>query len=129
MATVNPTDPTIGTGTASGDNSVRILQWSLTSTNADGAPIRMPEWADITWTFTGTWGGATAKVQGSADGSTFVTTGLSNAAGGTEASASADKIFTTIERPLYMRPILTTVGAGATITVTAVIRRAQPLRV
>lgn len=124
MATVNPTFPS----SASGDGSVIIVQWALTTANSDGAPFRFPEWADITWHFFGTWGGATAKVQGSADGSTFYATGLSNAAGGSEGTASADKIYTTIERPLYMRPNLTTVGAGATVTVTAVARRTSSLR-
>lgn len=124
MATVTPTLPE----SAIGDGSVKVFTWALTSTNVDGAPVRLPEWADLTWTATGTWGGATLKVQGSADGSTFVTTGLSNAAGGTEASASADKVFTTIERPLYVRPILTTAGSGATVTVQLMARRAQPLR-
>lgn len=125
MATVTPT----AVDTAIGDGSIRIFSWDLTSTNVDGAPVRLPEWADLTWVFSGTWGGATAKVQGSADGTTFVTTGLSNAAGGTEFSASADKVATTIERPLYVRPILTTAGAGATITCTLIARRAQPIRV
>ena len=119
MATVNPTQPE----SASGDGSVKVFQWTLTSTNVDGAPMKLPEYVDITWTATGTWGGATLKTQGSADGSTFVTTGLSNAAGGSEATASADKIFTTIERPLFVRPILTTAGSGATVVVTAVCRR------
>lgn len=124
MATVTPTMP----DSASGDGSIKVYQWALTSANADGSPLPFPEWADITWHFFGTWGGATAKVQGSADGSTFYATGLSNAAGGAEGTASADKIFTTIERPMYVRPILTTVGAGATITVTAVCRRTSSMR-
>lgn len=124
MATVTPSlvDASIG------DGSVKVFSWALTSTNADGSPVRLPEWADLTWIFTGTWGGATAKAQGSADGSTFVTTGMSNAAGGSEASASANALFTTIERPLYVRPILTTAGSGATITATLVARRANPMR-
>ena len=125
MATVTPT-PSRDIG--SGDGSVISFTWVLTSANADGTPFDFAEHADVTWTATGTWGGATLKVQGSADGSTFVTTGLSNAAGGAEASAASDKHFTTIERPRYLRPILTTVGAGATITVTALARRATPLR-
>lgn len=124
MATVTPTQPE----SASGDGSVKVFQWALTSSNADGAGMRFPEWADVTWVASGTWGGATLKVQGSADGSTYVTTGLNAAAGGSEASASADKVFTCIERPLFVRPILTTVGAGAAITVTAIARRTSGMR-
>lgn len=125
MATVNGTVNPLVSG---GDNSVIQISWTLTSTDADGAPFELAEWADITWVFRGTWGGATAKVQGSADGTNFIATGLSTAAGGTEGSASADKIYTTIERPRYIRPILTTAGSGASVVVTALCRRANPLR-
>lgn len=124
MATVNPTITRI----SDGDSSVIQIQWALTTANADGAPFEFAEWSDITFHFFGTWGGATAKVQGSADGTTFYATGLSNAAGGGEGSASADKIYTIIERPRYIRPILTTVGVGATVTATALLRRANPMR-
>ena len=124
MATVTPTYARI----SDGDGSVVQLKWTLTSTNADGAPFEFTEHADCTFTATGTWGGATLKVQGSADASTFVATGLSNAAGGSEATASGDKVFTTIERPRYMRPILTTAGTGATIVVTATLRRNSSMR-
>lgn len=124
MATVTPTLPE----SAIGDGSVKVFNWALTTANNDGAPVRLPEWADLTWLASGTWGGATLKFQGSADGTNFVTTGLSNAAGGTEASVSADKVVTTIERPLFVRPILTTAGSGATVTVQLCARRANPMR-
>ena len=124
MATVYPTRAIA----SEGDGSVIAFTWALTTANSDGGGIPFVEWADATWTVTGTWGGATLKVQGSADNATWVTTGLSNAAGGTEATASADKVFTTIERPNFIRPNLTTVGVGASVTVTATLRRAQPLR-
>ena len=124
MATVTPTFARV----SDGDGSIVQLQWALTTADADGAPFEFTEWADITVVATGTWGGATLKVQGSANGTTFPATGLSNAAGGTEATAAADKVFPTIERPRYMRPILTTAGTGATVTVTAILRRSNPLR-
>ena len=111
-----------------GDGSVVTMTWTLTTADPLGDGVEMSEWADVTWVATGTWGAATLKVQGSANNSTFVATGLSNAAGGTEASASADKVFTTIERPRFIRPALTTVGSGASITVVATLRRASSLR-
>lgn len=123
MAVPNPTIAVVG-----GDASVLAFTWVLTTADHTGAGFEFVQWADCTWTFTGTWGGATAKVQGSADNATFYATGLNSAAGGAEGSASADKIYTTIERPRFMRPILTTVGVGATVTVTAICRRAQPMR-
>ena len=124
MATVTPTFARV----SDGDGSIVQLQWVLLTADADGAPFEFTEWADITFVATGTWGGATLKVQGSANGTTFPATGLSNAAGGAEATAAADKVFTTIERPRYMRPILTTTGTGATVTVTAILRRSNPMR-
>lgn len=124
MAVPNPVITVVG-----GDASVKAYTWTLTTADHTGAGFEDVQWADVTWHFFGTWGGATAKVQGSADNAAFFATGLSTAAGGTEGSASADKIYTTIERPRFMRPILTTVGSGATVVVTAICRRAQPMRV
>ena len=115
----------IGTG----DGSLVQARWALLTATPDGDPIEYPENADITWVVTNAnWGGATLKIQGSADGSTWVTTGLSNAAGGSEASATGDKVFTTLERPRFVRPILTTVGVASTPIVTALMRRSNPLR-
>lgn len=126
MATVTPTFNAL---VSAGDGSVVTFTWVLTSTDADGAAFSYAEWADVTFIARGTWGGATLKVQGSADGTNFVTAaGLNSAAGGTEFTATTDKIAVILERPLYVRPILTTVGAGASVTVTAVCRRANPLR-
>lgn len=117
------------TRVGSQDDSVLHATWTLTSADATGDPVSYPEWADITWVVQGTWGGATLKINGGAIASSIVTTtGLSNAAGGAEASASADKVFMTIERPLYVRPALTTVGSGASVIVTALMRRANPMR-
>jgi hypothetical protein len=123
MAVPNPTIAVVG-----GDASVLAFTWTLTTADNTGAGFEFVQWADVTWHFFGTWGGATAKVQGSADNTTFDATGLNSAAGGAEGSAAADKIYTTIERPRFMRPILTTVGVGATVVVTAICRRAQPMR-
>ena len=111
------------------DNSVKQISWPITTANPGGDYFEFAEWGDITWVARGTWGGATLKIQGSDDGTNWVTTGLSNAAGGTELAATADKSFTIIERPRYIRPILTTVGVGATLTVVALLRRATPVRV
>jgi hypothetical protein len=123
MATVIPT---VTNNVGSGDGSIVQFTYALTSTNTDGAPIALPEWADVCWTFTGTWGGATAAVEGSNDGATFMA--LANAAGGAAATASANKCMTIIENPLSTRPNLTTAGSGAAITAIATLRRANPLR-
>jgi hypothetical protein len=128
MATVTPSS--VSNAVGSGDGTVKQIVWTLTTANADGAPFDFCEHADVTWVARGTWGGATLKFQGSDDGTNFVTAaGLNSAAGGAEASAAADKIITTLERPRYIRPILTAVGAGASIVVTALARRASSIRV
>lgn len=132
MATVNPVF-NVGTaatnaGHASGDGSVVTFTYTLSASNADGAGICFVEWADITVIATGGWGTSTLKVQGSADGTTWVTTGLSNADTMAEFSATGDKIATLIERPLYIRPILTTPTGATAVVVTFVMRRANPMR-
>ncbi len=112
-----------------GDVSVKRVVWVLTTANTDGAPLEFTEWADRTFQFGNsgdTLGGAVGAVEGSNDGVTWYT--LSNAAGATPATFSAFGIKTIIELPQFMRPNLTTPGAGASITVTLIARRANPLR-
>ena len=124
MATVTPT---YNNDLGKSDGSIVSFTWAITTANSDGAPFKWPEWADICFTATGTWGAATLSLEGSNDNATWLP--LSNAAGGTAATASANKAMTIIERPLYIRPNLTVVGVGAILTVIAACRRAQPLRV
>lgn len=122
MATVTPTRTSrLEVG---GDDSVAIYTWALTSANTDGLPIEWVQWADRCFTGTGTWGGATLTIQGSNDGSTWVT--LNNAQG-TAATATADKALQIVEVPRFVRPNLTTAGVGAAVTVILCARRAQPL--
>ena len=123
MATVTPT---YNGSVSSQDGSVVQWTWTLTTANTDGAPFEYTEYADVCFTATGTWGGATMTIEGSNDASTFMA--LSNAAGGTAATATANKAVTIIERPRYMRPNLTTAGTGASVTVICTARRANPLR-
>jgi len=110
----------------SGDGSAIKLSWLLTTANADGTPFQLPEFGDTTFTATGTWGGATFAIEGSNDNVTWVA--LSNSAGGAAATATANKAITIVERPVHIRPNLTTAGSGATITVIALTRRSTHLR-
>ena len=66
-------------------------------------------------------------MQGSDDGSNFVATGLTNQAG-TEQAVTGDKVFDTVERPLFVRPNLTTAGTNAAVTVVAMVRRRNVMR-
>ncbi|MDP3940365.1 MAG: hypothetical protein Q8R92_19800 [Deltaproteobacteria bacterium] len=108
------------------DGSTIKYSWPLTSTNVDGQPVEWTEWADRTWTVTGTWGGATCSFEGSNDGSVYVT--LSNAAGGTAATKTADGALAIIETPRYVRPKLTTAGTDAVLTVIMIARRHTGMR-
>lgn len=122
MATVTPTSASV----SAGDGSAVLYSWSLTTANADGAPISGVEWADRTWQAAGTWGAATLTLQGSNDGTNWFT--LTNAAGGTAVTMTANAGAATIELPLWVRPNLTTPGTAAAVAVTMLMRRATPMR-
>lgn len=127
MATVNPTTNTQSELPGSQDGSVMRVTWALTSSNPDGAPIPFAEYSDRTVVVSGTWGGATLELQGSNEltPTTFVQL---NSAAGSAATATTNKAIQVLEVPLYFRPNLTVVGAGASITVTLIARRATPMR-
>jgi hypothetical protein len=118
---------TTNTNIGNGDGSLILNTWSLTTADPTGDAVSSAEWADRTWQYSGTWGGATLTLQGSNDKSNWFT--LDNAAGGTALTATANGGAASVELPLWVRPNLTTPGTGATVTVTALFRRAQPLRV
>lgn len=122
MATVTPTLTKVGDQ----DDAAILLSWALTTANTDGSPVEWTQWADRCFTAFGTWGGATLTIQGSNDGTNWFT--LSNAAGATGATFTADGGKSIIELPRYVRPNLTTPGAGATVSVQLLARRQQPLR-
>lgn len=108
-----------------GDGSTNFITWDLTTANPDGAPVSWVQWADRSITFVGTWGGATAALEGSNDGSVWlpITDPQGNAI-----SKTANGLEAATELTRFVRPNLTTVGVGATIKATLVMRRAQPLR-
>lgn len=114
--------------TGSQDGSVIIYTWPLIATaNPNGAPIRATQFADRYFTVKASvWGAATLTIEGSNDGTNFWP--LSNAAGGTAATFTADGGKSIIELPLWIRPNLTVVGTAASMTVVLVARRANPMR-
>ena len=109
-----------------GDGSTVMFSWTLTTADHTGTGIEWAAYSDRTFVFTGTWGGATAAIEGSNDGSTWVL--LSDAAGAADATATADKAMTIVELTRYVRPRLSTPGTGATVAASAVLRRATPMR-
>jgi hypothetical protein len=104
-----------------GNQQVMKFTWALTTADPTGSPIegRWAEFADRTVYFLGTWGGATAILEGG-DGTTYVPLVDPQ---GTAISKTADGIEVVTEVPEFTRPRLSAVGAGATITCTVVARR------
>ena len=115
------------------DGSVQLWTWNLTTADPTGLAIEIPEWADRTWQFgtaADTLGAAVGAIQGCNSNVDADFAPLSNAAGAGSLNAlnALGMVRTVIELPRFMRPKLTTVGAGAIITVTVCIRRANPMR-
>lgn len=127
----NPTyNPLKGTPNAGAYGDGSVLQFAFTLTTADhtGSGIPFPEWADVCASFYGggTWGGATGAIEGSNDGSNWMP--LNKADGATAASTPADKMMQIIERPMFIRPRLTTPGTAASVVVHLTLRRPTPMR-
>ena len=138
MPTVDPTVKNSALAQAGADDgSVILYTWVLTTAAPTGTAIALPEWADRTvHAFADPsgvgapdiWGGATLTWQGANRDVDALYDTLANAAGGSGATWTVDGVKAIIELPLFMRPKLTTVGVSAAVTVTALIRRANPLR-
>src|SRR5882672_5390470 len=105
-------------------------QWVLTTANPQGVPVGSPlqgvgqaglgflaGYADKSVQVNGTFGGATVALQGGNDGvlGNFIT--LTNPLG-TAASFTVAGLMAITEAVIQLAPVLTVVGAGATITVT-----------
>ena len=105
----------------SGNGQAFKAVWTLTTADHTGVALggKYAEFADRTIYFLGTWNGATAAVEGG-DGSTYVA--LTDPQGNAVAK-TADGIEVVIEVPEFTRPRLSTVGSGATITATMILRR------
>ena len=109
------------------DMSLKQWTWLLTTADADGLPVQIPEWADMTWQAVGfSASGAICSIEGSHDGTNWFT--LHNAAGSAVATLGANGMITIIELPRYMRPNLSTPGTNAEVTVILLARRANPMR-
>ena len=110
------------------DGSVVLVKWTLTSADATGVAVPWVQWADRTVLFYGgaTWGAATAAFEGSNDGTNFIA--LADGQGGA-ISKTTDSVESIVELTQFARPRLTTVGTAASIAVSLVMRRQQPIRV
>lgn len=117
----------VQTPIGSADSSALLVTWNLTTADHTGAALEMPEWADRTMQAYGTtWGGARLAIEGSNDGTNWVS--LKSVADVTAIALTADGMALLLELPRYIRPRLTTVGVAAVIAVTIAIRRPTPMR-
>lgn len=101
------------------DGKVLKIVWTLTSADAtgDSASHHLLDYPHRTVYFLGTWGGATAVLEGG-DGTTSV--GLTDPQGNA-ISKTADGIEGPVqERPEFIRPRLSAAGVGATIVCTVI---------
>lgn len=104
------------------DGSVLLYTWTLTHTD-DGAPVYMPQWADRSVQFVGTWGGGTVLFEGSNDGTNYAT--LTDAQ--TSAiSKTADGLEQIVELTRIARPRAS--ESVTSVVVSLLVRRQQPLR-
>lgn len=91
-----------------------MLHWAMVTANVEGLPVELPGAADKCVHLVGAnWGGATLKVQGSNDGTNWLS--LTDPQGN-ELSKTADAIEQILENPRYIRVYLTTAGTAAVIS-------------
>lgn len=103
------------TRTADLPGGTQLHTWVLLTADPNGDKIELPGAADRSIQFAGAWGGATAALQGSNDGTTWGP--LTNPATGAAITATIDGNITAVtENPRYVRALLTVVGAGASVT-------------
>lgn len=120
MATIAPV---IDQQSASSDNAVITATWTGFATSGDvGTPITFSAWSDKTWVVTGTFTGSLAiTFQGSNDGVNWAP--LTGRAGGAQTATTAATVFTSADRPVYVRPLATAGTGGASVTVSVACHR------
>lgn len=91
-----------------------LSAWTLTTADPTGDAISIPGARDRSVTVEGTFGGATATIEGSNDGATWVT--AHNEAGSLIA-VTAQNGHAIAENYLHFRAKLSAVGAGATLNI------------
>ncbi len=109
----------------SGDGSVVACTYALTTADHTGTAINTPEWGRKSVQFAGTWGGGTAVLEGSNDGTNYVTLRDPQ---GISLSFTGDGLKQVLEDVSSVRPRLSVVGSGCTVTATCLVLRANPMR-
>lgn len=113
---------TITVAKQSGQADVLKFFWeTLTESNADGAPVSLPDHPDISVQFTGDFGSGNTSLQGSNDGGT--TWAVLHDPFGNLITLTGAGIVQVAERCEQYRPLVNT-GSGVDIDVTLIAGRA-----
>lgn len=114
MAVINP----LVDRSAVGYHSVIIASWTM-ATGDTAAFLEVPSFGDHSVQVAGTFGGATVNIEGSNDGTNFVTMTDPQ---GTALAFSAAGLKQAMELVRYIRPAVVG-GSGVSITVTMVMHK------
>jgi hypothetical protein len=120
MATIVPTKVLVGNG----DGSTFTMTWTPVTESDVCQAVSLPEYADKSVHASGTFGGASVRVYGSNNGSTFVAL---NDASSTAIAISAEGIKQVLENTLLVKPDCTG-GSAQSLTITMLFRLSNPLR-
>lgn len=102
-----------------------VHTWTqLTETNADGLPVKIVGSGDRTFQVFGTFGGGTIVLQGSLDGTNWVT--LKDPSS-TAISLTSAGLRAVLEGVTYIRPAVTA-GTGVSLTAILMTRRAGKVK-
>lgn len=101
--------------------SVALVTWAPTTAQPDGLAFESAEYDHLCLQATGTFGGATLQFEGSNDNANWFP--LSNVSGGAAITFTVAGLKQALESPRFVRPNLTVVGAGATITAVLIAQR------
>jgi len=122
MATIVPSIEDIGR-----DGAVQKVFWNLlNAANNVGAAVGFAQWADRSVQFNGVFNNCTVVWEGSNDGGTTWTTLTDPQGNGISKTAAAIEAVTEITE--LVRPNVSSAGVNTSITVAAILRRANPMR-
>ena len=114
IASTETRDPTVG-------NEARTILWSPLANGDSGAPFSMPGWADRSVQIRGTFGvGGTVLIEGSNDGTNYVTLNDAQGVALSKAAAALSQISQTTR---FIRPRVSAGDGTTSITVTLLARR------
>jgi hypothetical protein len=105
----------------SADDSLVLVTWPLTTADHTGDGVAWGEWADRSITFvSAAWGGATAALEGSNDGTNWVPLADPQ---GTAITRTSNGIEAVLELTRFVRARLTTPGTAAVVSAQLLMRK------